>query len=89
MCLTGEHQLDRLGRVVQQAGEPRRIREQQVRPLVAGETPRKTECERVGIEHVRRLCNNLGRIAAAAELPGQPAAHLLDQGLPLFAGHDP
>ena len=89
MCLSGEDQLDRPSRVVQQAGEPGRIREQQVRPLVSSEAPCETECKRVGIEHVRGSCDHLGRIAAAAELPRQPSAHLLDQGLPFLAGHNP
>ena len=89
MRLAGKDELDRPGRVVQQARQPRRVVEQQIRPLVAGETPRKTKRQRVRVEHVRGLHDDFGRMAAACEVPRQPAADSLDQRLPLLTSHPP
>jgi hypothetical protein len=82
MRFAGEDELDGSCRVVQQAGEPRRILEQQVRPLVAGEATREAEGQDVWIEHVRGLSDNLGQITAAGELPGQPSSSLCPDRFP-------
>ena len=81
MRLAGKDELDGSRRIIQQTRQPRRIGEQQIRPLVTGEAPRKAKRQRVRVEHIRRFRDVFGRVAAAGELPGQPAADGLDQTL--------
>ena len=79
MRFAGKDELDGERPIVQQARQPRRIGEQQIRPLVTGEAPRKAKCQRVRVEHIRRFRDVFGRVATAGKLPGQSAANGLDQ----------
>ena len=63
MSLAGNDQLHRSFAICQKAQQTRRIVQQQVRSLVRGEPPRKTECQCIGIEHMFRLLNCPGRSA--------------------------
>ena len=56
MRLAGDDELHRALRIGQQAQQPLRIVQQQVRPLVGREAARKTQRQRVGIEQMLRRC---------------------------------
>ena len=50
MGLAGEDKLHRALRIGQQAKQPLRVVQQQVRPFVGRESARKAQCQRVGIK---------------------------------------
>ena len=60
MGLAGHDELDGALGIGQQAQEPSRVVQQQVRSLVGRETPREAECQRVGIEHRVRRVHRVG-----------------------------
>ena len=66
-------------RIGQQAQQPLRVVQQQVRPLVGREAARKAQRQRVGIEQMLRTVDRLGRRAGRGQLPGQSLAGVFDQ----------
>ena len=72
MGLAGEDELDRPVRVVDQAGEPVDVGEDQRRPLVGGEAAGEADRQDLGIERLLELRERRRRLAVAGEL-GQQA----------------
>ena len=50
VCLSGDDELHWTLGIAQEAKQPLSIVQQQVRSFVGRETPRKTQCQRVGIK---------------------------------------
>ncbi len=81
MGLAGDDELHRALRIGQQAQQPRRIVQQQVRSLVGREAARKAQRQGVGIKEMLRLVNRLGRRAGGGQLPGQSFASVFNKRL--------
>ncbi len=65
----------------QQAKQPLRVMQQQVRSLVSREAPCKAERQRVGIKQALRRVNRLGQRAGSRQFPGQPFASVFNERL--------
>ena len=81
MGLARDDELHRALRIGQQAQQPLRIVQQQIRSLVGREAARKTQCQGIGIEEMLRPVHRLGRRAGGGQLPGQSLAGVFDERL--------
>ena len=81
MGLAGDDELHRALRIGQQAQQPLRVVQQQVRSLVGREAARKAQRQGVGIKEMLRLVHRLGRRAGGGQLPGQSLAGVFDKRL--------
>ncbi len=77
--LAGEDELHRTLRVVHHRSELFDIGENQIRALVGGESPRESDRQRVGTEHVRELLAHFLRFAAALGRLDSASAHKFKQ----------
>ncbi len=69
-------------RVAQNPAEPFLVVQQQVRPLVSGESPGKPQGDSIWVEYALRLLDGRRRRIPLAKLPLQPQAHVLDEAFP-------
>ena len=72
-------ELDRAGRIGQQTEQPIAVVQEQVGSFVGGEAARKTQCQRPGIEKMRRRGDLRGRRAGCGQLSTQLRPRVLDQ----------
>ena len=61
MCFAGHDKLHRALRIGEQTQQALRVMQQQIRPFVGGKTPRKTQCQGVGVKDIFYLFRHAGR----------------------------
>ena len=80
MGLAGNDELHGPLLIVQQSQQALRIVQQQVRSLVGGEAPGKTERQCIAVEQSLHI-DRIGRRAIGGQLPGQSFASVVNEGL--------